>query len=84
MSALSVLGSTKQSRSQTSSLVGKLVVTKNTCCMGRTYRNQGGVKMRRKEKTMASMLRTCETKLRDRLKEFAPAVQKKERDNIAS
>ncbi len=40
--------------------------------------------MRVKAKTLTSMLRPWETKLRERLKEFAPAVQKKERDNIAS
>jgi len=37
-----------------------------------------------KAKTLTSMLRPWETKLQERLKEFAPAVQNEERDNIAS
>ncbi len=36
------------------------------------------------EKTLGSMLQPHLARLRERLKDFAPAVQKKERDNIAS
>ncbi len=40
--------------------------------------------MRVKAKRLTSMLRPWETKLQERLKDFAPTVQKEERDNIAS